>query len=154
MSSTSRKRIVAASHRPVEAGAGRDHPGRLVRWELHDHVAVGGFPLLDLVGPTRRVRGELHHLPTLHGLGHHRLDLLAWNLPARTGVGGPFPDLDHEQVAVQGEADEVCPLEALWQFYGRLHEPKEIAVIDAANHLFDGKATEVGEALEDLLSDY
>ncbi len=55
---------------------------------------------------------------------------------------------------VQGEADEVCPLEGMWQFYGRLHEPKELAVIDGASHLFDGKTQEVGEALEDLLGDF
>jgi alpha/beta superfamily hydrolase len=52
---------------------------------------------------------------------------------------------------VQGEADEVCPLEGMWAFYGRLEEPKELVVIDAANHLFEGHAQEVGEALEDLL---
>lgn len=55
---------------------------------------------------------------------------------------------------VQGEADDVCPLEGLWQFYGRLNEPKDIVVIDGADHLFDGKTQEVGEALEDLLADY
>ena len=55
---------------------------------------------------------------------------------------------------VQGEADEVCPLEGMWQFYGRLHEPKELAVIDGASHLFDGHTQEVGEALEDLLADF
>jgi alpha/beta superfamily hydrolase len=55
---------------------------------------------------------------------------------------------------VQGEADEVCPIEGMWQFYGKLQEPKELVVIDAADHLFDGKAQEVGEALEDLLADY
>jgi alpha/beta superfamily hydrolase len=55
---------------------------------------------------------------------------------------------------VQGEADEVCPLEALWAFYAKLHEPKELVVIDAADHLFDGRTAEVGEALEDLLSDF
>jgi uncharacterized protein len=55
---------------------------------------------------------------------------------------------------VQGEADEVCPLEGMWQFYGRLQEPKELVVVDAADHLFEGKATEVGEALEDLLADF
>jgi uncharacterized protein len=52
---------------------------------------------------------------------------------------------------VQGEADEVCSLEGMWTFYGRLEEPKELVVIDAANHLFEGQAQEVGEALEDLL---
>jgi alpha/beta superfamily hydrolase len=55
---------------------------------------------------------------------------------------------------VQGEADEVCPLEGMWQFYGRLPEPKELAVIDGASHLFDGQTQEVGEALEDLLADF
>jgi hypothetical protein len=54
---------------------------------------------------------------------------------------------------VQGEADEVCPLEAMWAFYARLPEPKELVVIDAADHLFEGKTQEVGEALEDLLVD-
>ena len=55
---------------------------------------------------------------------------------------------------VQGEADEVCPLEAMWHFYGRLEEPKELVVIDAADHLFEDKTQEVGEALEDLLGDF
>jgi uncharacterized protein len=55
---------------------------------------------------------------------------------------------------VQGESDDICPVEALWQFYGRLLEPKELVVIDGADHLFDGKTQEVGEALEDLLADY
>ena len=35
---------------------------------------------------------------------------------------------------VQGEADEVCPLEGMWQFYGQLPEPKELVVIDGADH--------------------
>ena len=55
---------------------------------------------------------------------------------------------------VQGEADDVCPLEAMWAFYGKLEEPKELVVIDGADHLFEEKTPEVGEALEDLLEDY
>lgn len=55
---------------------------------------------------------------------------------------------------VQGEADEVCPLEGMWSFYAKLEEPKELVVIDAATHLFEGQAPEVGEALEDLLADF
>jgi uncharacterized protein len=55
---------------------------------------------------------------------------------------------------VQGEADEVCPLEAMWAFYAKLQEPKELVVIDAADHLFEGRTQEVGEALEDLLRDF
>lgn len=55
---------------------------------------------------------------------------------------------------IQGEADEVCPLEGMWAFYARLEEPRELVVIDGADHLFEGKAQEVGEALEDLLGDF
>jgi alpha/beta superfamily hydrolase len=80
--------------------------------------------------------------------------------PVVTSVSGmkyEFPntlDSTKPKFLVQGEADDVCPLEGLWQFYGKLHEPKELAVIDAADHLFDGKTQEVGEALEDLLVGY
>jgi alpha/beta superfamily hydrolase len=55
---------------------------------------------------------------------------------------------------VQGEADDLCPLQDLWAFYSALPEPKEMVIVDAADHLFDGHTTEVGEALEDLLKDF
>jgi len=55
---------------------------------------------------------------------------------------------------VQGESDDICPLQALWQFYGQLQEPKELVVIDGADHLFEGQTVEVGEALEGLLADF
>jgi alpha/beta superfamily hydrolase len=55
---------------------------------------------------------------------------------------------------VQGEADDICPVQDMWKFYGEVPEPKELVVIDAADHLFDGHTTEVGEALEDLLGDF
>jgi hypothetical protein len=54
---------------------------------------------------------------------------------------------------VQGGLDEVCPIKDMWAFYARLKEPKELAVIDGAGHLFEGRAAEVGEALEGLLGD-
>jgi alpha/beta superfamily hydrolase len=54
---------------------------------------------------------------------------------------------------VQGEADDICPIQDMWKFYGALPEPKELVVIDGADHLFDGHTSEVGEALEDLLGD-
>ena len=80
--------------------------------------------------------------------------------PVATSLSGmkyEFPNTlasDKPKFFVQGESDEVCPLEALWTFYGRLQEPKELVVIDGADHLFGGKTTEVGEALEDLLADF
>ena len=55
---------------------------------------------------------------------------------------------------VQGEADEVCPIEGMWAFYARLEEPKELVVIDGADHLFEGKTQEVCETLQELLADF
>lgn len=55
---------------------------------------------------------------------------------------------------VQGSLDELCPVKDLWAFYAKLKEPKEIVIIDGANHLFEGRTAEVGEALEDLLGDF
>jgi alpha/beta superfamily hydrolase len=80
--------------------------------------------------------------------------------PVATSVSGmdySFPSTlasSKPKFFVQGEADEVCPIQGMWTFYGRLHEPKELVVIDAADHLYEGKTQEVGEALEDLLGDF
>ena len=55
---------------------------------------------------------------------------------------------------VHGEEDELIPLPLIRAFYGPLPEPREMVVIDRANHLFDGQASEVGDALEELLGDF
>ena len=80
--------------------------------------------------------------------------------PVATSLSGHVYTFDNTLAStkpkffVQGEADEVCPLEGMWAFYARLEEPKELVIIDGADHLFEGKAQEVGEALEDLLIDF
>jgi alpha/beta superfamily hydrolase len=78
------------------------------------------------------------------------------------GIAPPIGNYDFESVRrslkpkffIQGERDELCPLKQMESFYAQCEEPKELVVIDAANHLFDGKTTEVGDALEDLLADW
>lgn len=55
---------------------------------------------------------------------------------------------------VHGDLDRIVPLNDLWAFYARLKEPKELAVIAGANHLFEGHTRDVGDALEDLLGDF
>ena len=80
--------------------------------------------------------------------------------PVATSISGQKYTFEHTlrstkpKFFVQGEADEVCPLEAMWAFYAKVPEPRELVVIDAADHLFEGKTQEVGEALEDLLADF
>jgi alpha/beta superfamily hydrolase len=53
---------------------------------------------------------------------------------------------------IHGEFDELVPLKDVRRFYAELLEPKELVVIDAANHLFDGQTMEVGETVEHLLA--
>ncbi|OFW06981.1 MAG: hypothetical protein A3I61_03070 [Acidobacteria bacterium RIFCSPLOWO2_02_FULL_68_18] len=55
---------------------------------------------------------------------------------------------------VHGERDELISLRMVRHFYAQLHEPKELVEIDRANHLFEGQAGEVGDALADLLEDF
>ena len=80
--------------------------------------------------------------------------------PVATSVSGQDYQFPHTLASekpkffVQGESDEVCPIEGMWHFYGQLKEPKELVVIDGADHLFDGKTSEVGDTLEDLLGDF
>jgi alpha/beta superfamily hydrolase len=77
-------------------------------------------------------------------------------------IAPPLANYDFEPVRVstkpkffiQGERDELCPLKEMREFYARAAEPKELVVIDGADHLFDGKVTEVAHTIEDLLEDW
>jgi alpha/beta superfamily hydrolase len=55
---------------------------------------------------------------------------------------------------VHGELDELVSIKELRKFYAKLPEPKELIEIDGASHLFDGKTSEVGDAIEGLLADF
>ena len=78
------------------------------------------------------------------------------------GIALPVSRYDFASVAestnpkffIHGERDEICPLKEMREFYARAAEPKELVVIDAADHLFDGKVSEVADAIEDLLGDW
>jgi uncharacterized protein len=78
------------------------------------------------------------------------------------GIALPVSRYDFTPVAesatakffIHGEFDELCPLKEMREFYARCAEPKELVVIDAADHLFDGKVSQVAEAIEDLLGDW
>ena len=81
---------------------------------------------------------------------------------ALLGIAPPIGMYDFEalrrsakpKVFIQGERDELCPLKRLREFYAQLPEPKDLVVIDGADHLFDGHVIEVGEAVQDLFEDF
>ncbi len=66
----------------------------------------------------------------------------------------PIIDAAKPTFLVHGERDELIPLKDVRRFYAQLREPRELVVIDGADHLFDGKVSEVGDAIEDLLQDF
>ena len=78
------------------------------------------------------------------------------------GVAMPVDKYDFSAVAasrkpkfiIHGEFDEICALKAVREFYAQASEPKELVVIDSADHLFDGRVSEVADAVEDLLGDW
>jgi len=78
------------------------------------------------------------------------------------GIALPVARYDFAAVAmstkpkffIHGERDEICSLKEMRQFYGRCEEPRELVVIDGADHLFDGKVSEVADAIGDLLGDW
>jgi hypothetical protein len=81
---------------------------------------------------------------------------------ALIGIACPVNRYDYSSVVtaakptflVHGERDELVPLKEIRKSYAQLSEPKELVVIDGADHLFDGKVSEVGDAIEDLLQDF
>ncbi len=91
------------------------------------------------------------------GAVDERVTVLIGIAPPVTREGYDFAHLrasTKPKFFVQGESDDICPIQDMWKFYGTLPEPKELVVIDGADHLFDGHTAEVGEALEDLLGDF
>ena len=78
------------------------------------------------------------------------------------GIAVPVTRYDFEAVArspkakffIHGERDEICSVKEIREFYARCEEPKELVVIDMADHLFDGRVSEVADAIEDLFADW
>ncbi len=55
---------------------------------------------------------------------------------------------------IHGEEDEVASVKLVRKLYGELAEPKELVVIEGADHVFDGMTSLVADAVEDLLGDF
>jgi alpha/beta superfamily hydrolase len=78
------------------------------------------------------------------------------------GIGAAVDRYDYEAVIhsdkpkflIHGEFDELIPLRAVKKFYAQLAEPKDMVIIDGADHLFNGKTMELGQSVEDLLKDF
>jgi alpha/beta superfamily hydrolase len=80
--------------------------------------------------------------------------LLGLGLPVNHFDFTPVKDSEKAKFLIHGERDTVASLRDIRRLYAELREPKELVVIDDTDHLFDGRTSEVGEAIEDLLKDW
>ena len=80
--------------------------------------------------------------------------LLGIGLPINRFDFSPVKDSDKAKFLIHGERDELISVRDLRKFYAELREPKEMSVLEGADHLFDGKTSELGDAVEDLLKDW
>ena len=89
------------------------------------------------------------------GIDDQRVELLLGiGLPVNRFDFSPVKESDKAKFLIHGERDELISIREIRKFYADLREPKELAVVEDADHLFDGKTSEVGEAVEDLLKDW
>lgn len=78
------------------------------------------------------------------------------------GIAPPVDQYDFSAVLhslkpkffIQGDRDDICPYQAMREFYARVPGPKELVTIDGADHFFDGKTSEVADAVEGLLGGF
>ena len=78
------------------------------------------------------------------------------------GIAPPVDRYDFEALKtctlpkfiIHGEEDELISIKEIRKFYAQIPEPKELVTIEFANHLFEGKTSLVGEAVEELLADF
>jgi alpha/beta superfamily hydrolase len=80
--------------------------------------------------------------------------LLGVAVPVNRYDFGPVGRSDKPKFFVHGELDELCSEKQIREFYAGAADPKELVIIEAANHLFEGRVSLVGEAVEDLLGDW
>ena len=124
--------------------------------EVEDYLAV--LKAADAQFPTTPIWAVGHSFGSYVAMGvgarERRVALLM-------GIGLLVEDFDYDLVSeaekptfiIHGEADERCALVAVRRFYGTLAEPRELIVIDGADHAFDGHASELADGVEDLLAD-
>lgn len=103
---------------------------------------AGGMSFGAWVGLT--VGAEDPRVSTLIGLA----------MPVSLYDFGPVERSTKAKFVIHGERDEIESSRAIREFYARAEEPKELVVVEGANHVFDGVAIEVAEAIEDLLGDW
>ncbi len=142
-------RGVGTSAGGFDNGRGEVDDFRAALNELHDRypdlplwaagVSFGAWVAMETGATDPRVSALIGIAPPVAGHGLQFIDTV---------------DSTKAKFVVQGDLDTLCLLKDLRAFYARLQEPKDLIVIEGADHLFEGRSEELGVALEDLLGDF
>ena len=146
--------VLRFNFRGVGASAGTWDEGR---GELQDYKAAVDFMSGQYPGLQMWAAGFSFgsYIATSAGADDDRICALIAVAPPVDRYEFASVKLSHKpKFIVHGERDELISLKMVRHFYAQLAEPKELVEIDRANHLFDGQASEVGDALVELLEDF
>lgn len=127
------------------------------RGELDDYRAAVTFMAAEYANLEMWAAGFSFgsYIATTVGVDDDRIcALIAIAPPVHTYQFASVKISQKPKFIVHGERDEIISIKMVRHFYAQLHEPKELVEIDRANHLFEGQAGEVGDALVDLLEDF
>jgi uncharacterized protein len=136
----------------ASAGAFDDGPGELEDFRAALDFMSGRYPGAPLWAGGMSFGS---YVALTAGAADARVStLIGIALPVSRYDFSPVEHSTKPKFFIHGEFDEICPLKEVREFYARSAEPKELVVIDAADHLFDGRVSQVADALEDLLGDW
>jgi alpha/beta superfamily hydrolase len=129
-----------------------DGPGELDDYRAALDAAAGEFPGLAIWAAGYSFGA---YIAMTAGAGDPRVTQLV-------GIGTVIDDkydyaavraTEKPKFLVHGGLDELSTVKSIRKFYGELTEPRELVVIDDGDHYFDGHASEVADAIEDLLAE-
>ncbi|MGE3274558.1 MAG: alpha/beta hydrolase [Vicinamibacterales bacterium] len=134
------------------AGAFEDGPGEMEDFRAALAFMAGRYPGLPLWAAGFSFGGWVAFRV---GADDPRVTALVGIAPA---VGHydfePMMGTTKPKFLVHGDQDPLVTRRMMQPFYAGLQEPKELVVIEGADHVFEGRTIELGEALVDLLGDW
>jgi hypothetical protein len=149
-------RGVGRSEGAYDHGTGEQEDARAALFELQERVpgvplVLGGFSFGSMV--ALRVAARDPRVRAVFVLGYPLR--MAGHLPGTSPLSmvedrADLPSLTRPRLFVQGENDEFGPGEALRALAERLPPPREVVVVPATDHFFDGQL----DALQGAIADW
>ena len=106
-------------------------------------VWLGGFSFGASIAMRVGCRRDLAHAPVLAGL-------VAAGLPVSTQQFSPEP-CGKRKLFIQGSLDQFGSVEDMTRFFQSQPEPKQLVVVEGADHFFEGHLDELEQAISGFI---